>query len=151
MTVRMLIPGLLALLLAPAAAVAQDDPYGDYTYVKGMRGDREVDQEELKKYGVKLDESKLSLLAPDGTIEFEIRYVLDGEQGADQYLATLTITKSVMEDAVGTKAKALSRVEGDTITLIYDYAEGADYPADFEPDGPTQHLFVFKKKADDAE
>jgi hypothetical protein len=148
MTARLLIPGLLALMLPPAAVrSAQDDsPYGTYSYVKGMRGDQPVPEEDLKTYSVKIDETKLSLLGPEGTPTFEISYVIDEDKGDGTYTASLTIIKSEMQETVGSKAKALSRHEGDTITLIYDFAEDADYPADFEPKGPTQQLFVLKKK-----
>jgi hypothetical protein len=148
MTARLLIPGLLALMLAPAAfSSAQDDsPFGTYSYVKGMRGDQPVPEEDLKDHSVKIDESKLSLIGPDGTATFEITYVIDEDKGEGHHTATLTIVKSEMQETVGAKAKALAKHEGDTITLIYDFAEDAAYPADFEPKGPTQQLFVLKKK-----
>ena len=143
MIARLLIPGLLAMLLAPTLASAQDY-FGTYSYVKGQRGDQKIPDEKLKNNTVKIDDGELFLLDSEGTVQFEIHYILDDEPEEGLYKATLEIVKSVMEDAVGAKAKALAKAYGDTITLIYDF-ESQDYPTDFEPKSPSQQLFVLKK------
>ncbi|MEW4570658.1 hypothetical protein AB1L88_22570 [Tautonia sp. JC769] len=144
MIARLLIPGLVAVLLAPSLAGAQD-PFGTYSYVKGQRGDQPVAADDLKGNTVTIEEGKLSLIGDDGAVQFEIRYVIDDEPEEGTYRATLEIVKSsLMEDAVGVKAKALARHDGNELTLIYDFG-GTDYPESFEPKAPTQHLFVLKK------
>ena len=54
------------------------------------------------------------------------------------------VVGGVIGKVAGSTAKGLIKVEGDTVTLIYDYGGGE--PKDFEPDGETQHLFVLKKQ-----
>lgn len=144
MIARLLIPGLVAMLLAPGIAGAQDS-FGTYTYVKGQRGDQKIADAELKDNTVKIEDGKLSLIGADGTVQFEIRYVIDDEPEEGIYKATMEIVKSsLMEDAVGAKAKALAKADGTEVTLIYEFG-GTDYPESFEPKTPSQHLFVLKK------
>jgi hypothetical protein len=147
-----MVSGVLALLLSPAAPPQEEKAahHGIYEYVKGMRGDQEVPEENLKGRKVEIEEGELELIGPDGAEEFEIKVTMDGEpseEGVAKF--TMEITESsLFQEAVGSKAKALGKFEDGTITVIYDYSEGAEYPDDFEPDGPTQHMFVFKKVAD---
>ncbi|WP_169977524.1 hypothetical protein [Tautonia rosea] len=144
MIARLLLPGLVAMLLAPGLAGAQD-PFGTYSYVRGQRGDQKIAEAELKDNTVKIEDGKLSLIGADGTVQFEIRYVIDDEPEEGTYKATMEIVKStIMEDAVGAKAKALGKAEGTEILLIYEFG-GTDYPESFEPKSPSQHLFVLKK------
>ena len=154
-----LLSALAALLLAPALAFAQDEdkdkdkdeakesahPTGMYTYVKGMRGDTEIPKEHLEGSKVEIEEGELALLSPEGKEEFEITYTIDDDSDPQAVKFSMEIVEAEMQEAVGSKAKGLAKMEGDTITLIYDYGDGADYPDDFEPDGDTQHLFVIKK------
>jgi hypothetical protein len=146
-----MVSGVLALLIGPPAAQEEKaSHYGIYEYVKGMRGDQEVPEENLKGRKVEIEEGELELIGPDGTDEFEIKVTMDGEPSEEGVVKfSMEITESsLFQEAVGSKAKALGKHEDDTITVIYDFAEGADYPDDFEPDGPTQHMFVIKKVAD---
>lgn len=157
MIAPLMVPGLMALLIGPgpSPAATQDEEkaayHGIYTYVKGMRGDQEVPEQNLEGRQVEIEEGELTLIGPDGTDEFEIKVTMDGEPGEDGVgKFTMEITaSSAFAEAVGSKAKALGKHEGDTITVIYDYSEGAEHPDDFEPDGPTQHLFVLKKSAEE--
>ena len=148
MIASLMISGLAALLLAPALPQQDEGPYGIYTYVKGMLGDQEIPKENLDGSKVEIEEGEIELIGPDGTEQFEIKYTID-EEGADHVKFSMEIVESkIMPDAVGSKAKGLAKHEGDLITLIYDYAEGADYPDDFEPEAATEHLFVLKKSAE---
>jgi hypothetical protein len=152
MNARLLIPCLAALVACPAIVRAQE-PYGTYSYVKGQKGSDVIPEEDLKDSTMKVEEGKITLLGPDGEVQYEIRYDVDEELGDDTYRASMEITKAEMQEAVGAKAKALAKADGSEITIIYDY-EGLDYPEDFEPKGPSQHLFVLKRvlatpKADD--
>lgn len=145
MIARLLIPSLLAMLLAPALVIAQE-PYGTYSYVKGQRGDQPVPEENLKDSTIKIEEGKLSLIGPDGEVQFEITYIVDEEPEEGLVKASMEIVKSsIMPESVGSKAKVLAKHNGSEITIIYDYAS-QDYPEGFEPKGPTQHLFVIKRK-----
>ncbi len=145
MIARLLIPGLVAVLLAPAPANAQE-PYGTYSYVKGQRGDQPIAEETLKDSTVKIEEGKLSLIGPDGEVQFEITYRVDEEPEEGLFKASMEIVKSsIMPESVGSKAKALAKHDGSEIMLIYDH-ESSDYPEGFEPKGPSQHLFVLKRK-----
>ncbi|RUL88644.1 hypothetical protein [Tautonia sociabilis] len=155
MIVPLIAPGLLALLISPSPSPAapQDERaayLGTYSYIKGMRGGQQVPEEDLKGRKVELEDGELSLIGPDGTEEFEIKVTLDSEpddQGVVKF--TMEITESsLFAEAVGAKAKGLGKYEDGTITLIYDFAENASHPDDFEPEGPTQHLFVIKKVPD---
>ena len=151
-----LLPALAALLLAPALAFSQDEdkdnestnPIGMYIYVKGMRGDMEIPKEHLEGSKVEIEEGELALLSPEGKEEFEITYTIDDDSDPQAVKFSMEIVEAEMQEAVGSKAKGLAKMDGDTITLIYDHG-GGDYPDDFEPDGDTQHLFVIKKTSDD--
>jgi len=135
-----------ALMGLPTLTSAQGEepPYGTYTYVKGMRGDQEIPKENLEGNTVKIEDGKVTLVGPDGQVQFEITYTID-EEGEREATFTLEIVESALEEAVGSKAKGRAKIGDDgTITLIYDY-QNETHPADYEPDGPSQHLFVLKK------
>ena len=140
--------GLAALLAAPAVAMAQeeDSNYGTYTYVRGQRGDQPVPEENLAGQTVETTEDRIALIDPEGNESFVIFYTVDDSEETIK-IAMEIIESTVMEDAIGSQAKGLVKLDGDEVTLIYDYESG-DYPDDFEPDGPAQHLFVLKKKGD---
>jgi hypothetical protein len=145
--------GVALLGVAMAVATAQDQkkkaddkPFGIYTYVKGMRGDQEIAKDRLEGNKVEIEKDEVTLIGPDGQEQFEISYTIDEDKDGVVKLS-MKIVESVMEDTIGSTAKGLAKHEGDTITLIYDYESGK-HPADFTPDGPSQHLFVLKKVAD---
>ncbi len=142
------VAGFAAMLAGPALAHAQDAQathFGTYEYVKGMNGTNEVPAENLKGQTVKIEEKQVTLLDASGAMTFTITFQVDDDSGENTKFS-MEVVKSVMEDAVGSKAKGLAKAEGDTITLIYEY--GAEsYPDDFTPDGPTQNMFVIKKAA----
>ncbi len=115
---------------------------GTYLYVKGMKGDTEVPEDNLAG-DIKLTNDKFILLSPGGEEVFVMAYEVD-EVGAVTKVS-MEITSSIMQETVGGTAKGLMKLEGSTLSVIYDYA-GEGYPDDFTPDSPTQNLFVLKKK-----
>ncbi len=118
--------------------------YGTYKYVRGQRGEDEVPSERLVGT-VKISESKLSLTDEAGVDLFVIEYSIDEEAMPAKF--TMEIVESEMPETVGAVAKGLAKhdTESGTLTLIYDYAEGATHPKSFQPESATQHLFVMKK------
>jgi hypothetical protein len=59
----------------------------------------------------------------------------------------MTVTNSSRPDSVGMKARGLVKVEGKTLTLLYDY-KGEEFPSDFEPKGDTQTRLVMERIAE---
>ncbi len=142
-------PAMIALvlgitLLAPGASAARADELADrlpgtYTIVSGVRGDAAVEADRLAGKVVITRESITLDAGGDG--EFLIPYTL--EPGGK---IAMKIAKAAVEGAVGSTARGLVKVEGDTLTLIYDYQDGRS-PADFTPDDAMQHRFVLKRQA----
>ncbi len=143
--------GVATLISAAAwAGTAAEDGLGEklvgtYAYVSGKRGDADVEKAHLAGK-VRITKDTIALVGEAGEEEFVIPYKLEPEKDGKAKLS-LEITKAVLAEAVGSKAKGLVKLEGDTVTLIYDYEEGSE-PDDFEPDGPMQHLFVLKRQGD---
>lgn len=139
----------LAMFAAlPALSLAQEkdhSPYGLYEIEKGMRGDQTLPEERLEKSMVKVSENRIELLDEQGNASYVITFKVD-EEGDPLKLSMEIIKSADMPDAVGAKAKGLARIDGEEVTLIYDFAEGADYPKDFTPKSDTQHLFVLEKE-----
>lgn len=142
--------GVAALVSTTALAGPAEDTLGEkllgtYAYVSGKRGDEAVEKERLTGK-VRITKEAIALVGEGDEEEFVIPYKLEPEKDGKAKLS-LEITKAAIAEAVGSKAKGLVKLEGDTVSLIYDIEEGSE-PDDFEPDGPMQHLFVLKRQGD---
>ena len=59
----------------------------------------------------------------------------------------LKTVRSTRPNSEGTEARGLIRVEGDTVTLVYDYSAAGHFPEGFETQVESQNLFVLRKDA----
>lgn len=139
----------LAVLLAPAALRADDklaeSLVGTYTYESGKKGTMEIPEDRLDAQTVNITKETIALIGLDGKEAFVIKYNLKPGGSAEKCEVEMEITKSVFEDAVGSKAGGLIKKDGETVTVLYN-VNSEDIPKDFEPE-EGQHLFVLKRKA----
>ena len=118
---------------------------GIYTYVSGKDGTLIVPKERLTGL-VKIAKDRMTLVDDKDAEVFVIAYEIKSDKAP--YRVALTTVRSSMKDAEGSKAVGLLKLEGDTLTIMYDYGDDAVYPEAFVPQTDKQHLFVLKKKAD---
>jgi len=138
----------LAVLMAPAALRADDltDKFvGTYVYESGKNGTMEVAKDRLDGQSVNITKDTISLIDPDGKEAFVIKYRIKPGGKEDRCELEMEIAKSMLDEAVGSKAGGLMKKDGETVTLIYNVEDEA-IPKDFDPK-EGQHLFVLKRKA----
>jgi len=135
----------LAFILVLSAATAQAEGEGKlsgtYKLVSGERGDKPVPDNRLDGI-VRIVNDTMTLFDKDNNEVYVIRYSIEGEKEPSRIM--MTVTKSTRPESVGSKARGLFKVSGKRLTVIYDY-KGDDYPSDFDPKGPSQHLFVMER------
>jgi len=142
---------LAVIVAASSWAHAADDKLADklpgtYTYVSGVKAGEEVSKDSLSGK-VRITKDNIALISEGGDEEFLIAYKIEGEEAGRAKIA-LEITKASIAEAAGSKAKGLAKLDGDTLTIAYDYGEGAKTPADFDAKGAMQHRFVLKRSAE---
>ena len=136
---------------AEAEAGAKDDKplaeqiLGTYTYVSGKRGSDEIPNDRLTGT-VEISKDTIKLLNAEGEADFTIKYTLKPGEGEKPATLDMEITKSVLDEAEDSKAKGIVKLEGDMLTVTYDYSGGT--PDGFDPDDDMQHMFVMKRNAD---
>lgn len=72
------------------------------------------------------------------------------EPGKGQGMGRRILLKTVRSTRPGsedTEARGLIKVEGETVTLVYDYSAKGEFPEGFETQGESQNLFVLRKDA----
>ena len=148
-TATMTVSFALALLAVAPVATRADDTLADkiqgtYNYVSGKKGDEAIDKDRLAGK-VKITKDTIYLLGEGGEEEFVIPYTFSAD-GTSRGKLKMEIKKGVVAEAVGSTARGLVKLEGDTLTLIYDFQEGRS-PEDFTPKDAMQHLYILKRSA----
>lgn len=119
---------------------------GTYEYLKGVTVNGETEGEDSGTSTIEITEDAFRLISPDGTVTFVMEYTV--EKVGEELQVTIEVVESVLQDSIGSVAKGLIKVDGDELSLIYDFGENADYPQSFKPDSPTQILHIIKRMAD---
>ena len=114
---------------------------GTYKLVSGNNGGKDIPKEHLNGQ-VRIAKDVMTTYDAENKEVYVVRYNIDRE-GEPARIA-MTVTSSSRPDAVGTKGRGLVKVEGNRLTLIYDY-KSEEFPSDFEPKGDTQNLLVMER------
>jgi len=114
---------------------------GTYKLVSGNNGGKEIPKDHLNGQ-VSIAKDVMTTYDADHKEVYVVRYNIDRE-GEPARIA-MTVTSSSRPGAVGTKGRGLVKVEGNRLTLIYDY-KGEEFPSDFQPKGDTQNLLVMER------
>jgi len=114
---------------------------GTYKLVSGNNGGKDIPKENLNGR-VRIAKDVMTTYDADNKEVYVVRYNIDRE-GEPARIA-MTVTSSSRPDAVGMKARGLVKVEGKTLTLIYDY-KSEEFPSDFVPKGDSQNRLVMER------
>ena len=114
---------------------------GTYKLVSGKNGSKDIPKEHLDGQ-VTIAKDVMTTYDADHKEVYVVRYKIDRE-GEPARIA-MTVTDSSQPGSVGMKGRGLVKVEGKTLTLIYDY-KGEEYPSDFEPKGDSQNRLVMER------
>jgi hypothetical protein len=143
--------GLVMMTALTTTAWAQDRDkdqetrrYGTYEFVSGRNADGEFPKDELTGT-VKVTKDMVYRYDKNGKETHAVAYEVNGDK--EPYKIKLKILRAVDSKVIGRTARGLGKNDGDVATLIYSYADGADYPDDFTPDA-NQNLFVLKRTGD---
>ena len=117
---------------------------GTYKLVSGNNGGKEIPKEQLNGQ-VRIAKDVMTTYDADNKEVYVVRYNIERE--GEPARIGMTVTSSSRPDAVGTKARGLVKVEGNKLTLIYDY-KGEEFPSDFEPKGDSQNRLVMERIAE---
>ncbi len=140
--------GMATVLLASTTAARADEAMarklaGTYTIESGKDGTLIIPEERLRG-SVKVAGDKMTLYDADNKEVYVIQFELKGDSmPAKVAMKTIDSTK---QEAEGSKALVLIKLEGDTLTIMYDFGDEAIYPEDFVPQTDKQHMFVLKRK-----
>jgi uncharacterized protein (TIGR03067 family) len=138
---------VLVLSTGEVRAQGTDALIGTYTLVSGKEGEKDVPKDHLNG-AVRITSDTITMFDQKNRETYVIKYRAEGEGSARPLRVAMTITKSTQKDAVGSKARGLIKTAGNTLTLIYDFGKGGEYPKNFEPRGDTQHLFVLRHQVE---
>ena len=163
--------GLAALLAVPALAEAQQQKkaqrpnaaqsqqvrgarelLGTYTIMSGSSAGEEIPEDRLNGR-VRITEDQMFVTDRDDNEVYVIDYEFEGPEGGREMgrRVLMTTVRSSQEGAEGSTARGLLKVEGETVTLIYDFGDGEQYPEDFEAEKETENLFVMEKGGGEVE
>ncbi len=136
------------LLLSIASAVRADEEMakklgGTYTIESGKDGTLVIPKERLQGM-VRIVGDKITLFDADNKELYVIEYETKGDSMPAK--VDMEVVASTMEGAKGSKALGLLKLDGETLTIMYDFGDDALYPEAFVPQTDKQHLFVMKRK-----
>ncbi len=140
----------LSASLAQAQETGQKDQgiaakiIGTYKLVSGNNGGKEIPKEQLNGQ-VRIAKDVMTTYDAENKEVYVVRYNVERE--AEPARIGMAVTSSSRPDAVGTKGRGLVKLEGNKLTLIYDY-KSEEFPSDFEPKKDTENLLVMERIAD---
>lgn len=114
---------------------------GTYKLVSVNNGGKDIPKDQVNGQ-VRIVKDVMTTFDADNKEVYVVRYNIDRE-GEPARIA-MTVTSSSRPGAVGMKARGLVKVEGKTLTMIYDY-KGEEFPTDFDAKGDSQNRLVMER------
>jgi uncharacterized protein (TIGR03067 family) len=114
---------------------------GTWNYTEGIKGGTALDKTHLEG-DVKVDKTKFVMPGGPGNKDFVMAYKIDATK--TPAAIDFTIDDGPIPDAVGSKAKGIVSIDGDTMKICY--SPDGDRPTAFESkEGGNLHLFTLKR------
>lgn len=126
---------------------------GTWKIASGKNGQEEIPEDRLGGRVV-IEPGKMTIYDTEDSelyaIEFEAESRGQAQQANTQGRGqgrriTMKTVRSSREDAAGSTARGLIRLQDGKLMLIYETSEDGDFPSGFEPQGDSQNMFVLER------